>query len=60
MFIDLLNKLNDAGRETPEKIEEPPYIEPKEPEIIPPEVPIETPSEKPETPIPETPPLKQE
>ena len=58
MYIALLNKLSTSGRETPEKIEEPPYLEPAEPNIIPTEVPVTPNPEKPVTPIPETPPIK--
>jgi hypothetical protein len=58
MFIELLNKLSDSGRETPEKTEESPYIEPREPEIIPTEIPTQNPPQKQDNPIPETPPIK--
>lgn len=58
MFIDLLNKLSESGRENP--IKEPPYVEPVEPSIIPTEIPVINLPEKENFPIPETPPLKRQ
>lgn len=43
-------KKNEPPKEIPEKTEEPPYLEPNEPEIFPEEYPILPPDEKESTP----------
>ena len=52
------NEITAEGRENPERIQEPPYVEPVEPHVKPMEVPVVHPPEKQNAPIPETPPLK--
>ena len=54
MYIDTVNRLFILNREIPQ---EPDYIEKDDEEFSPPEVPVIKPM-KPESPIPETPPLK--